>query len=383
MSGNFSRSYGFSKIKTEADEIGKSLDKINHDFESFYKVVELGRFPSFYKSNSLPNVSVLDAFKKEIIISSKLDDVEDHGSSFVHLDSSKSMNKANFYNRMKNNFFSSFKKPRKINFDKKDKKLTEKKNEPRPVLSCDSSTSINKDTDFERGATILSGKSYYYHNGVYTDDSKNKYQMSFPRTSTQTSHNQSEIVTIALPELTMIPIRKDSHASRLKEISKLPSIISKHDDKKDKEKEKKYKKKAKKQRRMNNNIDAGSSSLNMSSDSSVITTEETNTSSLESINGSRSASTPSIIITGEDSEQYQLQQHPTLVAVTATNTLETAATRTATIIISNGEHGTTQNTVTELFPRSSTASVSSSASSYCSILQSPIHLYKRVQSAGF
>lgn len=441
MSEKFYLNSDFYKISTDINEIQKTFEMIK--LADFTETVQMERYPSnstllslhldhpskkycemYEKRNKLktrsePNL-VKDAEPSEsydddrepyrsakvlnVCDIDKLESAEDIDLTFRSLpgrDSPKKSSKtSHFYSKLKKGFLYKFgrrRREKESDSEQESQQLPKSSELPLQQKSSISDTG-NANDELHRGITVLSGKSYYFRNGIYIDEQRSEYQMSCPKTM-QSLDKRSVIQTLILPETSMIPIRKDSQV-RLTSLKYLPASTNKASHAGEGT-----------EAIRSLSVDVASSSLNLSDDNSNNFESSTNENSEVSESNTRArADTNDNSDYYGDSDEYdedddgddyddceqQEELEPDDGLATTTVALTGTTTRVYTVLVRSllGTQSTSHTTMRPLpFPalllsldQVSSASIPSSAlssagSSYCSILLSPDNLHKRTQSA--
>lgn len=268
MSEKFYLNSDFYKISTDINEIQKTFEMIK--LADFTETVQMERYPSnstllslhldhpkkkyreiYKKRNKLktrsePNL-VKDAepsgsydddrepYRSAKVLNvcdiDKFESAEDIDLTFRSLpgrDSPKKSSKtSHFYSKLKEGFLYKFgrRKREKQSDREQESQQLPKSSELLLQRKASISDTGNTNDELHRGITELSGKSYYFRNGIYIDDQRSEYQMSCPK-NMQSLNKRSEIQTLILPETSMIPIRKDSQI-RLTRLKHLPASTNK------------------------------------------------------------------------------------------------------------------------------------------------------------
>lgn len=405
---------GYSTISTNGKELSKSFEMLTSDI--YAQTVEIGRLPSKSTIVSLPK-EVEKVFiakrdrksrRRDVILSSIIpkstssfklppeshidtaDSIQRYATvSNIDLVSTLEQSKRTYLmKKLKDSILYPLFKSKKATKNNKPLDLMldlfnhtpaadSEKHSPESVI-IDSPVLGSPNADLHRGVTCLGGKSYYQRNGTYYDINDSEYQLAHPKTS-QTVKSRGLIESVLDPEAIIIPIRKDTTSDGLQCLSggktKYTLIEEIH---------------SKKPTLL---IDAGSSSLNLSStDNSGDSASDSYDNTTEGI-GSISHSSNGVNIYNSDFEEDL--EHSDTDNNNATTTMPTrTTTRAATIIVphtgllaTSSDSGTPglSETLPANPPTAHSAlsgSYSSSSGSYCSILQSPIHLIKNPQEAA-
>ena len=280
-------------------------------------------------------------------------DVESYGMSVVDIDKEgagigsncNTIKKLGFYRKLKNRITKRFRRDNNSNNDINSGSTNsyniDNSNESTTGFSGNSSMSndINdSNIIITNYSTRIRGRLYYYNNGQYFDNNLNEYQLSIPRT------RDSNMTMIVSPNWNTIPIRIDPPVTLEQEsVNRLSTTTREHPP--------------------SLFADVGSSSLNLSDESS---TEDSST-QLTSSSSEDNSSSSSDAVSSMEFEDGSFEEGFTETVTGLTRTITQAATLVA------------PNTTTTRSTQS--PSLSPSSSSYNSLLQSPEYLYKRTQSA--
>lgn len=448
MSEKFYLNSDFYKISTDINEIQKTFEMIK--LTDFTEIVQMERYPSnstllslpldpprkryrelYNKRNKLKTKSEPNLLKeaepsksycgddescssaKELSVHDidKLESAEEIDLTYRSLPEralpKKISKTSHFYSKLKEGFLYKFgrhKREKEEKLDEESSRVKKPMEPPKSLLpKLLTSGTGNTNDELHRGITILSGKSYYFRNGIYLDDQRSEYQMSCPKTM-QSLDKRSEIQTLILPETSMIPIRKDSQV-RLKSLKYLPTSTNKSSHAGEFSESQEEGTEAIRSL----SVDVASSSLNLSDANSNNFESSTNEDSMVSESNTRDRidDTDGNSEYYDDDDQYdndsdeyddceQLVESELEDGVaTTTVALTGTTTRVSTVLIRSllGTQSTSHITLLPLplpalmlsldqaSSASNPSSTSSSGSSYCSILLSPEYLHKRTQSA--
>ena len=295
-------------------------------------------------------------------------DVESYGMSVVDIDkegagigsncntikkdsnnNNNNNNKLGFYRKLKNRITKRFRRDNNNNNDMNSGNTNtnsynynDNSNESTTGFSGSSMSNNIDDSNIiiNNYSTRIRGRLYYYNNGQYFDNNLNEYQLSIPRT------RDSNMTMIVSPNWNTIPIRIDPPVTLEQEsVNRLSTTTREHPP--------------------SLFADVGSSSLNLSDESS---TEDSSTQLTSSSTEDNSSPSPSSdAVSSMEFEDGSFEEGFTETVTGLTRTITQAATLVA------------PNTTTSRSTQS--PSLSPSSSSYNSLLQSPEYLYKRTQSA--
>lgn len=460
MSEKFYLNSDFYKISTDTDEVKKTFEKIH--LTDFTEIVQMERHPSNSTLLSLPLSDLTRRKQSDAAKRSKLkmrsvpnlmknaEPNESHKSVKQCIDSDEELVKGDikrlevaneiditvrtlpkyaslkkgsrtsyFYSKLKESFYKFSRLRGEKNLNKERNEINEKladkavdivalKTKPQqmfPFGEQEDNDDDNPSNELHRGITILSGKSYYFQNGVYVDQQRSEYQMSCPKTM-QSLDKRSEIQTLILPETAMIPIRKDSPV-HLASLKCLPTSTLKagHGTKEQNTNE------DGEDAIRSLSVDVASSSLNLSdanshnfepSTNGDSVTREESSSSLDSYDGryDEEDDEEEEEEEEEDEDNYSINEDKQQQAdepefgdeLATTVALTGTTTRVSTVLLRNligtqvvSQAGELPPMLLSFSQMSSSAvpssSSSSAISSYCSILLSPEYLHKRTQSA--
>lgn len=287
-------------------------------------------------------MSVVDIDKEGAGISSNCNTIKKDSN-----DNNNNNNKLGFYRKLKNRITKRFRRDNNSNINSGSTNSYNNDNSNESTIGFSGSSSMSNDINdsniiITNYSTRIRGRLYYYNNGQYFDNNLNEYQLSIPRT------RDSNMTMIVSPNWNTIPIRIDPPVTLEQEsVNRLSTTTREHPP--------------------SLFADVGSSSLNLSDESS---TEDSSTQLTSSSTEDNSSPSPSSdAVSSMEFEDGSFEEGFTETVTGLTRTITQAATLVA------------PNTTTTRSTQSPSLSLSPSSSSYNSLLQSPEYLYKRTQSA--